>query len=144
ATIDWGDGTSASPDVTPGTVVVEAGGGFAVTGAHAYAEEGAPAITATIADGGGGKATAPSAANVADAALTAAGATVTATEGTTFTGTVATFTDAVSLRDAVPISATIDWGDGTSALPDVTPGTVVVQAGGGFAVTGSHAYAEEG
>ena len=68
ATITWGDGQQ-----TAGTVVATSGGGFAVNGAHTYADEGSYAISVAIADKGGSMTTAASVATVADAALTATG-----------------------------------------------------------------------
>ena len=53
---------------------------------------------------------------------------------------VATFTDTNPQAVAGDFAATIAWGDGTSAAPDVTHGTVLVQADGAFAVTGNHTY----
>ena len=68
------------------------------------------------------------------------GTTITGTEGTAISGaTVANFTDANPNAPASDFTATIDWGDGTS-----TSGTVVAQNGGGFAVDGTHTYADEG
>ena len=73
-------------------------------------------------------------------ALTINGTTVTGIEGAT-TGTipVATFTDANPNAAASDFTATINWGDGSS-----TAGTIVAQSGGGFAVDGTHTYADEG
>ena len=135
ATIDWGDGTS-----TAGTVVAQSGGGFAVDGTHTYSDEGKYAITTTIKDVGGSTASTTSNANIADAPLTATGLGITGTEGST-TGTipVATFTDGNPIATASDFTAAIDWGDGTR-----TTGTVVAQSGGGFAVEGSHSYANDG
>ena len=76
-------------------------------------------------------------ATVVNPALTVL-ASVRATEGVT-TGTVATFTDANPNATASDFTATINWGDGTT-----TTGTVVAQNGGGFAVDGTHTYADEG
>ena len=135
ATIDWGDGTS-----TAGTVVVQSGGGFAVDGGHTYADEGQFKIGVTIDDVGASKTSATSNANIADAALTASGTTVSATKGVAISGeTVATFTDANAEATGSDFSATINWGDGTS-----TTGTIVAQSGGGFAVDGTHTYADGG
>jgi hypothetical protein len=72
--------------------------------------------------------------------LAASSTTISSTEGTVITSaTVATFTDANPNAAASDFTATIDWGDGTS-----TSGTVVAQSGGGFAVDGTHTYADEG
>ncbi|HVX63672.1 MAG TPA: carboxypeptidase regulatory-like domain-containing protein, partial [Pirellulales bacterium] len=128
ATIDWGDGSSLSF----GTISVNPGGGFLVTGSHVYAEYGTRAVTVTVSDVGGSAATAHSTAEIADAPLTAAGLTISSTEGATFSGDVATFTDANPAGAAPDYSATIYWGDGASSA-----GTIAAGAGG-FTVSGSH------
>ena len=92
----------------------------------------------SIADAGGSTATANSSAAVADAPLTASAVAVSATEGAAFSGVVATFTDANPGATAGEFSATITWGDGTSSA-----GTISA-ANGGFRVSGSHTYADEG
>jgi hypothetical protein len=105
-----------------------------------YADEGKYKVDVTVNDVGGSTASATSHANIADAPLTATGATTSGTEGvTTGTVTVATFTDANPNATASDFTATINWGDGTS-----TAGTIVAQSGGGFAVDGSHSYANDG
>jgi PKD repeat protein len=135
ATIDWGDGTS-----TTGTVVAQSTGGFAVDGVHVYADEGKYTVGVTIKDIGGAIASTTSTATVADASLTAAAVSVTGSEGLPIaSAAVATFTDANPNATASDFTATINWGDGTS-----TTGTVVAQNGGGFAVDGTHTYADEG
>jgi hypothetical protein len=135
ASISWGDGTT-----TAGTINASAGGGFKVTGTHGYADEGSYAVGVTITDDGGKTATAGSTATVADAALTATGVNVGATEGAAAsTVTVATFTDANPGATVADFTASITWGDGTT-----TAGTVSANAGGGFSVTGTHGYADEG
>lgn len=75
------------------------------------------------------------------AVLTPTGATLSCTEGTACSGTVATFTS----NDPTPqlasnYSATITWGDGTPA----STGTVTSNGSGGFSVSASHTYSEEG
>jgi hypothetical protein len=139
ASIDWGDGQPA----TSGTVTAVSGspGHFTVTGSHTYAEEGSFTLKATITDDGTGtaKATPTATVTVADATLTAAGVTVTPTEGVSFNGVVATFTDANSSATASDFTATITWGDGATST-----GTVAAGASGGFTVSGTHTYAEEG
>src|SRR6185437_10541447 len=66
------------------------------------------------------------------------GVTIAPTETMDFTGTVASFTS----NQFLPIDflATIDWGDGTTS----EPGTVTSNGSGGFNVTGTHAYGEDG
>ena len=136
ATINWGDGTSS----TAGNVTLVAAGKFIVTGNHVYAEEGEKLpVTVTIDDSGGSQATATSTANVPDAALQAGAVTLSTTEGSIYSGPVATFTDGNPNATVADFTATIDWGDGTSA----TAGMITAATNGGFSVTGSHTYAEE-
>jgi N-acetylneuraminic acid mutarotase len=70
--------------------------------------------------------------------LTASGRTPSSSEGAGFTGTVATFSDADENTSPANYTATIDWGDTSTSA-----GTVVASSGG-FTISGSHAYAEEG
>jgi hypothetical protein len=133
AAINWGDGTSS-----PGTVTPNPSGGFDVSGSHTYAEESSYNISVSVIDLGGSGATVTGTANVADATLTAAGATIASTEGLSFAGTVASFSDANPNGAAGEFAATIAWGDG-----QISTGTITASSGG-FAVTGTHAYAEEG
>src|SRR5205085_2088367 len=64
ATIAWGDGTTSA-----GTIAAQPGGGFIITGAHSYAQEGSYAVTTAIADAGGSTATATSTATVSGGRL---------------------------------------------------------------------------
>ena len=78
---------------------------------------------------------------VNDTALSMHGASLTATEGSdTGSVTVATFTTSDLGAQAGDYTATIDWGDGSSA----TPGAIGAGTGGGFVVSGTHTYGEEG
>jgi hypothetical protein len=73
--------------------------------------------------------------------LTAVNPLVQATEGVAATNvTVSTFSDADPNVPAADFSATINWGDHASA----STGTVTALSGGGFGVTGTHTYADEG
>ncbi|HQU42393.1 MAG TPA: TIGR03118 family protein, partial [Pirellulales bacterium] len=135
ASVDWGDGQTTTADVTGQA------GTFTVSGSHVYAEAGndtAHVVLRHIAPGTA-NATADTAIDVADAALSASGATLSLTEGGTFAGTVASFNDANKLSAAADFTATIEWGDGTSA----TAGTLSQVAAGSFVVTGSHVYADD-
>jgi hypothetical protein len=134
ANIVWGDGAT-----TLGTVSAGAGGGFVVSGSHAYADEGVKTITAVVNDAGGSTATILSLANVGDAAISATGSTIAPTEGTTFSGPVASFTDADPGATSADFTATIVWGDRTT-----NTATVTANANGGFDISGSHVYGEEG
>jgi hypothetical protein len=134
ATISWGDGTTSS-----GTVSARAGGGFAVTGAHAFGG-GSYTIQVSIQSQSTATAQAQETVSIADNPLEAVPApNFTTQEGSTFTGTVACFSDAdPRTLPASYYQATIDWGDGTTS-----PGTVVLSSSslGRFAVQGEHVFA---
>ena len=137
ATVDWGDGHSST--VTP----TGASGQFTIDGTHVYADEGSPSVTVTIVENGSGataSAIASAAATVAEGdSFTASGATIYATAGSAFTGVVATFTDSLPGTPASDLTATIDWGDGTS-IDNVSPSGT----SGTFTVSGTHTYASFG
>jgi hypothetical protein len=76
-----------------------------------------------------------------DPPVHAAGVSVGATEGQAFSGTVATFSDADPRGSFSDYAATVDWGDGTASTVGLTGGNAAL---GGFDVTGSHTYLEEG
>jgi hypothetical protein len=132
ATINWGDGTSSA-----GTVTAAASGGFAVTGAHLYAEEAQNLpISVVIADVGGARSTSTGTANVADASLHLSAATVSVTSsGQAANLLIATFTDDGGPEPAANYHAAIDWGDGSTTTGSIT------LVNGVFQVTGSHQYA---
>jgi hypothetical protein len=75
---------------------------------------------------------------VSDPAVLGKAVAVSAVEGTPFNSAVATFTDPGGPERLSDYSATIAWGDGTTAAGRVA------FAGGVFTVAGSHTYAEEG
>jgi len=135
ATIDWGDGTSST-----GTITAGAEGGFSVSGAHTYVEEGRYTATTSIADKGGSRAQAGGTATVGDEPLSASGFDLSGSEAVS-TGTVvaARFTDVNPNAAAGDFTATIDWGDGTAST-----GTITADPEGGFNVSGAHSYADEG
>jgi hypothetical protein len=135
ATINWGDGTPTSAGVITG-----ANGSFTVTGSHMYAEEGKYPVTVTITDvdNPSNTATANSTALVADAALTSACAMPPFT-AQTYSGPTATFSDKSSTGTLSDFSATINWGDGSSA------GTIAGGPGNvPYTVSGSHTYGSTG
>jgi uncharacterized protein (TIGR03118 family) len=143
ALINWGDGSVASP----GTISLDAGNTFHVTGRHTYVSTGVFPIGVTIRDISGGNTGGSvvfvaGTATVDGAVLTLKPAAVAATEGKAFNGQVATFTDANTNATPARFLATIDWGDGT--LPDVVGVTQPGGIGSPFVVTGNHTYAEEG
>src|SRR5262245_694156 len=131
AVIAWGDG-----DTSAGSVSVNSGGGFRVTGSHTYVVTGTYPVSVQITDTvGGATATALGTANVKDAPLLAQGVSFTATEGASFTGVVAAFTDLNKFGKLGDYTATITWGDGHTSV-----GTVSADGSGGFLVTGTNTY----
>jgi uncharacterized repeat protein (TIGR01451 family) len=135
ATIQWGDGTSSV-----GTVMPNANGGFDVAGGHTYAQAGTQQVTVSVNDTGGASRTLTSQVNVEDAALSAFSvATIPSVEGAGLNALVAKFNDANPGGRAADFTAAIDWGDGATS-----PGTITADPGGGFDVTASHTYHQEG
>ncbi|HVX64239.1 MAG TPA: TIGR03118 family protein, partial [Pirellulales bacterium] len=136
ATIDWGDGTSTSTGQITGS-----NGTFTISGSHVYATQGSPTFSVTISENGGtANATDTATATVADGdVLTATGLTLATTAGVTFSGQVATFTDTITSTTAGDLTATIDWGDGTT-----TDVGVITGSDGSFTVSGSHVYTSPG
>jgi hypothetical protein len=133
-TITWGDGQTSI-----GTVTATGPGSFQVVGSNTYAEEGSYPVSVSITDVDGSTASSSGTASVADAPLQASAGPVSATEGAPFSGVVASFTDANLASAASDFTATITWGDGQTSA-----GTVNATGLGGFQVSGSNTYAEEG
>src|SRR5262249_19384735 len=100
-------------------------GSLTVTGTHTYGDEGAFTAAVTLNDPLGTKTT---------VVMPALGTTATVTE---------VFTDANPASVAADLKARIDWGDGTPANPDTTPGAVHGN-NGTFTVVGKHAYMNAG
>jgi len=139
ATINWGDQTSSV-----GTIAADGSGGFTVTGTHVFAEEGA-LVTVTVSDAGGASASVMSSGSVADAAIALTGvAGFREHHKSNFTATVATLTDADPGGTTTDYSGQINWGDGTTAACPSTSCTITVRALGGFTVSGSHNYRNNG
>ena len=142
ATIDWGDGT-----VSAGTVATAGDGTLTASGTHVYTEEGTPSATVTIQHPFTPDATATVPVTVVDVPIAATGgATFTSTEGAfSAIQTVATFTDPGGNEFDGAYTALIDWGDGTTASPDITLGSVVFNSNTNqWSVTAAHDYAGEG
>jgi hypothetical protein len=159
ATIDWGDGTTSS-----GVITASAGGGFTVSGTHTYSstsdsesywggprfdfDSGLPfgsgasifPLTVTVqstttSDSGTSRSIAT--VSPAPSSVQATGVVISAVFGQSFSGTVANFT--VPGNNTSTLTATINWGDGTSST-----GTIVANTSGGFRVTGTHTYGDSG
>lgn len=134
STVNWGDGS-----ISTGTVVIDPAGGFDVNGGHTYASTGSFSLSVKVTDVGGTVASFAGVVTVSEPPPSVAGVTFNVTEGVSFTGPVASFTDADPNLVAPNFIATITWGDGTSSTGSVSSNGV-----GGFNVSGTHKYAEEG
>jgi FG-GAP-like repeat/FG-GAP repeat len=134
AAINWGDGTTSVGTVVGG------GGGFTVVGTHTYAAVGQNIVTATVSDDAPGTATATAVSTAVVGFPGMPTPIVVAERVSIRPGTmVATFTDGDSSDTPANFTATINWGDGTTAAGVVTGG------GGVFTIlTLGHTYADEG
>ncbi len=142
ATILWAPGAA-----TAGTIVADPTipGRFDVLGQYTYSAPGREPIQVFLGDIGGSTALASNTATVNDAPLSSspagsAASPLLSVEGSTFTGIVARFQDASPMGTIGDYSTAIDWGDGTTSTGKVVSDPSL----GGFAVVGSHAYAEDG
>ncbi|HLJ97664.1 MAG TPA: hypothetical protein VKU02_31170, partial [Gemmataceae bacterium] len=135
ATVAWGDGTSATMFDPPGV-------GSLGTQNHSYSEEGVATVIITV------KSTSDNLSGfgsfqitVSDPAVAGTPVNVNATAGSPFTGTVANFTDPGGSEsdDGTHYSASIDWGDGSTA----TTGAITT-SGDTFTISGTHTYAAAG
>ncbi len=145
ATIDWGDGSTASAGILS---IIPGGPGKAtvgtISGTHIYARHGNYTATVTVADNLGLKGDATLL--VLDVPpIVTAGPDQTVNQGSPV-NVDATFVDPgyESGTTAASYPATIDWGDGTT-----TTGIVTMTPGGPGAatvgtVTGSHTYDDQG
>jgi hypothetical protein len=134
ASISFGDGTTIG-----GSIVTDGSGGFDVVGSHTYTEQGSYGGYVHIVDDGGATLYMYLDAAITDASITATTGTATFAEGQSQTVTAITFQDANPYETGSDLTATIDWGDGTSIA-----GTIVSEGGGNFKVTGVHSYAAAG
>jgi len=143
ATINWGDGTTATA-----FDVVGSNGSFTVQGGHTYADEASAPVSVTIVrTSDNATATASGTVAVAEADhLGPQGVAIAATQGQTFSGTVATFFDSDTFNVAGDFTATIDWGDGTTSGGTVSRDFFRSSAFNIdiYSVSGTHTYATAG
>jgi PKD repeat protein len=144
-TNNWGDGSPATPGIL--------GSDGTVTGGHTYTDEGTYTVTISAdklaAVNPEVSTAAPklpyvatSKATVTDAALlasAASGGAFTATVNKSFSSTLAHLSDGNPGATLSDLSATIDWGDGST-----TTATLAGNAVSGFDAGGSHTYSTPG
>jgi hypothetical protein len=138
AAIQWGDGSSTS-----GTIVDLGNGQFNVTASHVYPDEGNKTLTVTLTHDQLSAVAASATVHIADAPLTATATPFVPLQGIALNNTpVATFVDANPAGNLSDFTATINWGDGTTA----STGTITQPGGTGtaFTVAGTHTYAAPG
>jgi uncharacterized delta-60 repeat protein len=128
ASFNWGDNTNLP---TPYTIAPDPNGGFDIIATHTYREEGNYRTTITVS--GADNLSVNSAAQIADAPLTATSITLIVTGHKNFSGAVATFTDADPGGTLSDYTATITWDDGTTS-------TGIVSGTGPFTVSGTHTF----
>ncbi|MGD9127827.1 MAG: PKD domain-containing protein, partial [Planctomycetia bacterium] len=136
ATIDWGDGAGPQPatvTVSQGSAGVATGG--IVAGEHLYLGRGDYTVTVVVTDDDGGTHSDTFTVSVQNVAPVITGVNnLSSLEGNTLQ-LAGTFTD-TGLADTH--TATIDWGDGTSSVAQVT-----TNAGQGM-IAAEHIYADNG
>jgi hypothetical protein len=140
-TIDWGDGSSSSPDVTPGIVSAVSPGLFSVSGAHLYSQAGTYHLTIAVQDNLGDKTTIKdSTAVVTSSSLTPIPTKVFLTAGVLPSSpvVVGSFYDADTTSVAGNFTASINWGDGAPSSPGIV--SAVSGSPGLFTVSGTHRY----
>jgi hypothetical protein len=139
-TVDWGagDGTSAgsiAKAVAPSPGQCE----YDAQADHTYARSGGFTYTVTICNGANCAAPVTGTATIAGAPLKGEAQVFNATATQSFSGQVAELKDDNGLSQQGDFTASINWGDGSTASPGVISGS-----GGNFAINGTHTYAGAG
>jgi hypothetical protein len=129
-TIAWGDGSTSTGSLASGNV-------GPILGTHTYARAGIYSGTVTWRDAKGNR-NATFSLKVTDAPLSASGLTIAARVGAPFSGPVANFADPNPFATPGDLSATVNWGDGTTSAGNVGGGA------GAFVVGATHTYASPG
>ena len=139
ASIDWGDGSAASPGLVTLVGGSASGARFLVAGSHVYIGAGTFSVTVTISDAGGSTSTITTEATVLAPQITAAQAfPIAAIEGhsTADNKVVATFSHGANLNPIGNFAATIDWGDGSPTVA----GTIAAHGSGYSVLAPSHTF----
>lgn len=132
ASIDWGDGTTTTGQVSG------SGGDYTVSGDHTYSTNGVYLVQVTITDPNlpTDTATTTATATITQAPLTVKAGSITPTEGQQFSGQIATLTGGSTQAAATDYTATVDWGDGQTSTGKITGSAA------NFSISASHTYAE--
>jgi uncharacterized protein (TIGR03118 family) len=145
ATINWGDGSTPTPDVAITSQGTPNGTVFSAFGNHTYANVGTYQMTVTITNtANGAVAIASSTAVIQPAALAPVDPQplVSDTERVIFSGPVGEFIASNPMATASQFSDLIDWGDGS---PE-SAGTVIfldrTPVSTSFEIIGTHTYAD--
>jgi hypothetical protein len=133
AYIGWADGT-----VAEGTITADTEGGINVAVTHTFESD--ESFRVGIFGQYWNDTVTSNAVVTSSTALTAVAIPMNAVQGTEFDGPVARFTDGTSPAAQSGYTATIDWGDGTTA----GTGTVTLEDDGTFTVSGTHTFADAG
>jgi hypothetical protein len=133
AETNWGDGTS-SIDLIVASPLANV---FVIANAHLYSSVGEHRTFTYVKDAGGSTLLIDPPADVFDESLTAASGPVNqvAVENQRYTGEVATFTYDNAAATAQDLTASIDWGDGST-----TSGDIYQDSTGAFHVQGTHTF----
>jgi hypothetical protein len=141
-TITWGDASNVQV-VSPATFVHMGNGSIGVVGSHTYLKVATDKITITITEVPPPGTAIPvkligTIHSVADV-IAKTGVTLQETTGVKFTADLGLFSSKLS---ASVLTATINWGDGTTSIGKILATPVASPiAGGKFAVFGTHTYA---
>jgi cyclophilin family peptidyl-prolyl cis-trans isomerase len=134
--VHWSDGTT-----TNGTITQGADGTYTATTSKSFDRAGTYTASVTVTDSQSGRSgSATLSDTVSDAPLSATFALNGGpTASASFAGTLAVFADTNARSNPADLSASIDWGDGST-----TPGTISRFTDGSYAVNGTRIYAGPG
>lgn len=135
ATVNWGDGTVSSAQITAAGSSGSGATLFDVYTHHAYQAKGVYNVVITVNETGGLQLEIP----LTDSAYLPSGENLGGVEGTPLNGVVATFQDPSQNLTASSFPAVISWGDGQTSVA-----TVVSNGQGGYNIEGNHTYEQAG
>jgi hypothetical protein len=136
AKVSWPDGSTSAGTVAAGA----SPGSFVITSPHVFSHGGSYPLHVTVTTASGASVSATETAYIANNTLASTGDPVTAVAGAAFAGTVATFSDANLAAYNTDFIASVNFGDGSSAVL----GTIASLGNGKFAVISSHTFTRYG